>query len=203
MNDNPKIPESLEIVNPGAFVKHLALESITAVIASRIEETEDEAAKPILERLLTYIDMIKKADASYSEMIDLIVDTEFEYFDRMGYSYTKDSTGNVVLASIIGKSDSMEETTEKELTEADYYMVLDMMHDDFRKDGYPEKYKPAYSRMKTNLRNLINEDTFFGMAMVQARPYLSCAEGIFLTSQFYLNIQLLLSIKAMLEPFGA
>lgn len=186
--------------SPMEMVTDVALESMHELISGKMNNG-DLDAKPVLKRLLGYVELIQMADASYYEVMNKIVDMEFELIEELGYSYSKGSDGTI---EFYEKTDDTStpagmDSNVNPLTEADYYMVMDYMHEDFRTNGVPEDLKPAFNRMKNILSRLLAEETHFGLAMAQARPYLSDIEGMFCITRYYSNMSLLNSLRAMFD----
>lgn len=187
--------------SPMEMVTDVALESMHELISGKMENG-DLDAKPVLKRLLDYVELIQSADASYYEVMNKIVEMEFELIEQLGYSYSKGRDGTLVFYDVEDTDSSLAGTdgNAKPLTEADYYTVMDYLHEDFRTNGVPDDLKPAFNRMKNILSRLLAEETHFGLAMAQARPYLSDIEGMFCITRYYSNMSLLNSLRAMFDP---
>lgn len=177
------------------LVKSLALESMGTIIEGKIEQLNDEAATPVLKRLLNYVELFKEADESYYEVMNLIVNQETALLDKLGYSYKKNPDGSIEYYSASFKEDS----GKIPLTEKAYYQVISQVRSNLREHGIPKEHAETYNRMKKILSKLLDEETHFGLSMSQARPYLSLVEGSFFTTQYYSNIQLLISLKSIIE----
>lgn len=201
MNDKlPNVPEN-KSVSMSEYFKYTALDDVSAVLIQQIQYLADDDVSVVLNRILGFITLLKQADTCYYEMLNLIEKLEFQLMDEMGYKYEKDSNGFVILSSALARCDEIE-SSSKQLTEAEYYNVLDLMHKSFMENGIPENFKPAYANMCDTLRKLMDDETIFVNSMAIARPYLNCVEGTFLTSQYYTEIQLLLSVKRMFETYN-
>lgn len=198
MNDMNHPPE--HVITPMEYVTDLALENITTMLEGKIKSLEDKSATPVLERLLEYASLVKEAKMSNNKMLNLIFAKELEMVDKMGFSCKRDSYGQVIFAPEAAMADSAQEhSVKKELTEADYYSVLNTLHKDFRTNGIPDDIALAYAQMKDVLSKMVNNETFFTMAMFQSRPYINNIDSMYLYTQYYSNIQQMLSIRSMLE----
>ena len=177
------------------LVKSLALESMGTILEGKIEQLNDDAATPVLKRLLKYVALFQEADKSYYEVMNLIVSYETALLDQLGYSYKKNLDGSIDYDSAAFQ----DESDKTPLTEKAYHQVIRQVKANLRDQGVVSKHTEAYVRMKEILSKLLDEETHFGLAMSQARPYLSLIEGSFFTTQYYSSIQLLLSLKSIIE----
>jgi len=211
------------MIEEKSTVQNIALESMVELLKGKIESSDDPCAGPILKRLMKYVDMIQAADKSYYAMMNALVDLEVSEIKQHGYSFKENTDGtidfddNIVLpmaeiisaeatASAVDSRDTSsagatEQTDKKSLTKNDYYHVLTSMQANIRENGIPKNIQPIYDTMKSVLDDLVNGEAYFGLAMSQARPYLSSIEGMFCVTQYYSNMQLLLSLKSMFESF--
>lgn len=187
-----RIPETHSSME---LVKILALENMGTMLEDKIEQLNDEAATPVLKRLLKYVVLFQEADKSYYELMNLIASKETALLDQLGYSYKKNPDG-----SIEYDSEAFQEDSGKiPLTKKAYHQVISQVKANLREHGIPKDYTETYVRMKNILSQLLDEETYFGLAMSQARPYLSLAEGMFFKTQYYSSIQLLFSLKSVIE----
>lgn len=179
--------------------KNLAFENFIKSLNDKVASLDDEAATPVLNRLLHYVNLIKEANDSSSEMMNLIVSNEIKTIEKMGYTYSLDSTGQI---NIVSQNDSRSSPSNNQLTISAYYKVLDIIHEDFEKNGLPENFKSAYTRMKDRLSALLNSEANFTLTMSVANQYLTVMENTFILTQYCSEIQILISIKSMLENFS-
>ena len=194
-DDEKKIP-----CTPKEVIRALGIENLGETLKEKINELNDDAATQALTRLDSFIDLIKKADKCYYEVMGLIVEDELALIDQMGYTYRKNHDGSIEFYSEEDIGHSRDEPGKTPLTEAAYYDILYILSSNFRNDGIPSKYRVAYSHLNEAYQELLNNDAMFGMAMEQARPYLSSIQGVFLITQYYTNTQLL---QSLLSLFGA
>ena len=127
-----RLPDEIHYPGPASeFIKALAYESFGILLKERIAEFNDDAATKVLSKLDEFVELIKKADQCYNEILSLIVDDELRIIDQMGYSYKKTPDGTIKFSSATDVSNSSEESDKALLTEADYYKVLNQLSEEF------------------------------------------------------------------------
>ncbi|MBQ3409315.1 MAG: hypothetical protein IJH12_08950 [Clostridia bacterium] len=200
--DNNSDTPNRAMYSPMECVKDMALESLYELIKGKMS-TCDPSNQLIFKRLLGYVELIQEAAHSYYEVMEIIVDMELNLIEQFGYSYNKSSDGTIDFyeSDTSTKSSNTAESEKTPLTEKAYHTIISHLHTDIRENGIPNDVKPAYNRMKAVLSKLVNGETHFGLAMAQARPYLSSIEAMLCITQYYSNMQLLLSLKSMFESY--
>ena len=95
-----RLPDEIHYPGPASeFIKALAYESFGILLKERIAEFNDDAATKVLSKLDEFVELIKKADQCYNEILSLIVDDELRIIDQMGYSYKKTPDGTIKFSS--------------------------------------------------------------------------------------------------------